>query len=116
MGMDLISRRRFFQWNNVAWRTVLDIGIQHGWVPMGTGPCRGVRKRDWVGDYFSNDGQLFYARDAKRLADALRTFLNQKRRRLPRRRKNEAWFWSPAGKRALADFIRFCRKGSFRIH
>lgn len=51
--------------------------MHFGWEPMGTGPGRGIRNEDWVfsDNYWSNDGQLFYARDAKNLAAALDRFL-----------------------------------------
>ncbi len=107
MGMDLIGPRRYFNWNWGAWRTVLKLAERHGWEPMGTGS-----RREW--GYLSNDGQLFYARDAKMLANALEEFLRCPR---PRRvSKEEAWLWSPVGKREMRRFIVFCRKGSFRIH
>ncbi len=117
MGMDLIGPHRWFQWNITGWSTVLDIAMRHGWIPMGTGPCRGVRRkeRDLEG-YYSNDGHIVYARDARKLADALETFLAQTRSRHAVRRKNEAWFWSKPGRKVIRNFAVFCRKGSFRIY
>jgi hypothetical protein len=116
MGFDLIAPRRHFEWSNHAWRTVLEIATRHGWTAMGTGPPKGTSKRAWIGIYDANDGQLLRARDAMRLADALEVFVNQTRSTPGNRRKKEAWFWSPSGKQAIREFVRFCRKGSFRIH
>src|SRR6266496_4179586 len=70
--MHLTSGRRCFHWNNTA---VLEIGKRHGWIRIGTGPHEGTKRDDWSGIYDSNDGRLFYARDAARLADALEVFL-----------------------------------------
>jgi hypothetical protein len=114
--MDLIAPRRHFEWNNQAWRGVLDIAARHGWEPAGTGPRRGTKRVDWAGGYLSNDGQLFYARDAKRLAAALEAFLERPRLSYRARGGADAWFHSPAGRTAVRTFIRFCRKGSFRIY
>jgi hypothetical protein len=70
----------------------------------------GGRKSEYTG----NDGHLVWAKDARNLAAALQVFLGTKR---PKRvRKSETWFWSAAGKKAIRRFVRFCRKGSFRIH
>jgi hypothetical protein len=61
-----------------------------------------VPARNWPGVYFSNDGQLLYARDAKRLADVLEKVivapsafsLDSARPRLSR------WFRTPEGRQA----------------
>jgi hypothetical protein len=113
---DLIGPRRFFHWNVWAWCTVLSLAERHGWVPEGTGPRRRSRakKRD-VNGYFSNDGHLVYARDAKKLAAAIDAFLAAAEAGRARCRVDEAWFWTRPGRKALRDFAAFCRKGSFRI-
>jgi hypothetical protein len=117
MGVDLIGPRRSFYWNISAWSTILNIAERHGWVPEGTGPCEGSRRRRRdVEGYFSNDGHIVYARDAKKLADALEAFLAQASARRAARRKAEAWFWTKPGRKALRDFATFCRRGSFRIY
>lgn len=64
MGMDSTGPRQSFYWNCGAWRTVLKLASRNGWQPMGAGPSR-------KGGYYSNDGQHFYAKDAKTLASAL---------------------------------------------
>lgn len=72
MGMDLSGVGGYFRWTNDGWNETLELGEEFGWVPVGTGPPRGVLKADWqTGPYFGNDGQRFYARDARALAEAL---------------------------------------------
>jgi hypothetical protein len=71
VGMDLEGAGGYFRWTNAAWLDVLELGQEFGWVPTGTGPPRGRLKSDCLGLYCGNDGQRFYARDARALADAL---------------------------------------------
>jgi hypothetical protein len=72
VGMDLNGAGGYFRWTNSEWGDVLALGEAFGWVPMGFGPPCGVLKADWQGgSYVGNDGQRFYARDARALADAL---------------------------------------------
>ncbi|NWG18818.1 MAG: hypothetical protein HXY39_00680 [Chloroflexi bacterium] len=101
MGMDISGAGGYFRWTNLGWSEVLSLARSAGWEPVGTGPPRGVLKADWSGTYFSNDGQLVYARDAKRLADALERAIAE----------------CPAeDNETLREFIAFCRAGSFRLH
>ena len=119
MGMDLSGAGGYFRWSASGWRQILDLGRQHGWKPTGTGPARGTHKADCVGLYDGNDGQLFYARDARKLADALEQALAETSRRQPSKNKridDAAWLSAPRGTKAIRQFIKFCRKGSFRIH
>ena len=72
MGYDLSGAGGYFRWTGVGWAEVLDLGQEFGWEPAGTGPPRGELKADWFpGPYHSNEGQRFYAADARGLADAL---------------------------------------------
>ena len=112
MGFDLIGENRYFCWNSSAWPDVLDIATRHGWRPMGTGAPEEWSERDWIGGYGSNDGQLVDAGDALRPAEALEKFLS-KHQNIP---NNEARFCSAGGKEYLREFIRFCRRGSFRLY
>lgn len=124
MGMDLIGPGRFFQWNIRCWCNVLELGEQYGWKGTGTGPPRGRLVSEWTGrireaSYGSNDGARFYARDAKALAEALsRALRDIPEKELPRGRepKTPLEFFAGWGKPDLRRFIRFCRKGSFRIY
>ena len=101
MGMDLDGAGGYFRWTALGWRTLLDRAEAAGWQPVGTGPPRGILKADWPGVYHSNDGQRFYARDAKSLAAALERCLDD----------------LPAEERpSYEEFIVFCRAGSFRLH
>jgi hypothetical protein len=75
MGMDLSRGTDYFRWNAVDWVALLETAVNHGWEPTGTGPPRGRLKKDWDGNnYYGNQGQLFYSRDAKNLATALEIF------------------------------------------
>src|SRR5262249_6594602 len=58
-----------------AWADILELAELYGWRPTGTGPPRWARKAEWSGSYYTSDGQRFYARDARALADALDRFL-----------------------------------------
>ena len=68
MGMDLCGPNgRYFHWTVSGWREVRARAEAAGWQPTGTGAPRGMRKADWHGGYFSNDGQRVYVRP-RRLA------------------------------------------------
>lgn len=119
MGMDLSGRGGFFQWNNAAWRNVLKLGQRFGWEPTGTGPPRGVAKSRWSGTYVSNDGALFCAQDARNLANALARALKEIPAKPYRKRGRSQTFletFGGWGRPTVTKFIRFCRKGNFRIY
>lgn len=101
MGMDLDGAGGYFRWTVFSWHQVLDRAEAAGWRPIGTGPPRGVLKSQWIGVYHSNDGQRFYARDAKRMAQALESCLAD----VPQTER-----------KPYQDFVAFCRAGSFRIY
>jgi len=114
MGMDLSGAGGYFRWAGGGWGRILDLAEQFGWQPVGTGPPRGTLKEDWSGSYFSNDGQLFYARDAQKLADALERALEE----MPTeklKKDSSNWVFTQEGKGTIQQFITFCREGSFRI-
>ena len=140
MGMDLSGSGGYFRWTASAWYDILAIAEKFGWAPTGTGPPRGVLKVDWAeGSYVGNQGQRFYARDARAMADALEralvTFSESKRGKITRHArsfdklaaslkgqrspKNSVavrLFESREAIRNIRKFIVFCRAGSFRIH
>jgi len=116
MGMDLEGAGGYFRWTGEGWCNILGLAQRHGWVSTGTGPPRGTLKSRWCGAYDSNDGQLFYAHDARKLAAALEIALAGHGRRRLRPPKKYSWFLSPIGRKAVREFIAFCRKGSFRIY
>jgi len=140
VGMDLNGAGGYFRWTNSEWGDVLALGKAFGWVPMGPGPPRGVLKADWQGgSYFGNDGQRFYARDARALADALeravasisegrspvRTrvaratdYLEAKlmNKKVPRRGRVAVRKFGPEELSLIREFTKFCRAGSFRIY
>jgi hypothetical protein len=140
MGMDLSGVGGYFRWTNSGWSDILELGQEFGWIPMGTGPPRGERKASWgVGPYYGNDGQRFYARDARALADALERALETiaagklpKRSRIaratdyleaeltggeaPKQGRVVARQFGPEDVEYIQEFIEFCRAGSFRIH
>src|SRR4051812_47968129 len=89
--MDLSGAGGYFRWLNSGWADILELGQTCGWVPTGTGPPRGERKANWGdGSYFGNDGQLFYARDARALADALERALAASTESRPPKRTRRA--------------------------
>ena len=116
MGMDLIGPNRWFYWNISSWQTILDVGIRHGWVPMGTGARHHTLKHDWQGSYFGNGGQIVYAKDSRNLADALEAFLAKKPSKKILKEGTDDWIFSREGRKAIREFIAFCRKGNFRIY
>jgi hypothetical protein len=119
MGMDLHGEGGYFRWSARGWADVLTLAEQYGWQAIGTGPPRGIPKSDWDGSYGFNEGALFYARDAKKLADALERALDDiPIRPSPQGKKPRTLAESFAGadRKALVKFIRYCRTGSFRIH
>ena len=107
MGMDLSGAGGYHRWTNMGWRDILSLAESYGWEPIGTGPPRGVKKAKWgVGTYYSNDGQLFYARDARRLAEALERALTE---------LSKQQSFSADESEAIREFIEFCQAGSFRL-
>lgn len=104
--------------DNYSWRQILALATDYGWVPAGTGPPGGFRQREWIGIYFSNDGQLIHAQDGRRIAAALGRFLKASARvKLPGRRGwRAAYFFSQEGRQRLEEFIAFSRQGSFRVY
>ena len=101
MGMDFDGAGGDFHWTSSGWRQVLERAEAAGWQPTGTGPPSGILKAAWAGTYCSNDGQRFYARDARLMAQALESCLAK----IPE-----------AEREAYRDFIAFCRAGSFRLY
>ena len=121
MSYELYAGRHKFGWTMSGWPWVLKSAVKHGWEPTGTGPPDGILKKDWSGTYTSNDGQLVYAGDARRLAAAVQRFLDatatqQKQKNKKHTSTNTPPWDTEEGKRDhLEDFIEFCRRGSFRI-
>jgi hypothetical protein len=137
--MDLEGAGGYFRRTNAAWCDILELGQAFGWVPTGTGPPRGRLKSDCHGLYYGNDGQRFYARDARELADALEralTAISQGKsprrptrtaqatdyleaelegRERPKRGKVYVRQFGPEAA-SIRKFIKFCRAGSFRIY
>jgi hypothetical protein len=118
MGMDLSGAGGYFRWSARGWSQILNLGLEHGWEPTGTGPPRGMLKADCSGIYHGNDGQLFYARDAKNLAVALERALADLAPKKPSKKPRidqRDWLSAPGTPESSRQFIKFCRRGSFRI-
>jgi hypothetical protein len=126
-----------------TWADILELAEHYGWRPTGTGPPRRMKKAQWCGSYYSSDGQRFYARDARALADALDRYLageppvrtaargrNRDRERLrgfvtglsrklgvglnlPGGAADDSWMATEGGKEYLREFAAFCRRGTF---
>ena len=118
MGMDLSGAGGYFRWTNLGWAEILDLGEEFGWKPTGTGPPRGRKKLKWHTEvYHSNDGQRFYARDARRLAEALERALEAIPARKPAKRgRIKVRYFTPEEASNIREFIEFCKAGSFRLY
>jgi hypothetical protein len=82
---DVPEEQREYDLNLFSWSMMLDIAQQYGWKPMGTvliqwyfedgTPCY-PEPIEWDGGYMSNDGQAVNVDDAKALANALESALD----------------------------------------
>ena len=119
MGMDLDGAGGYFRWTWSGWRWVTGLAEEFGWVPSQTGPPRGMLKAAWCGDgeYWSNDGQRFYARDAAGFADALeRALAAIPEQEPPKQGQFEGRYFTADEAASLREFVAYCRAGSFRLH
>jgi hypothetical protein len=117
MGMDLSGAGGYFRWTNQGWDWILGLAQEYGWKPSGTGAPPRMRKADWSGAYWSNEGQLLYARDAAAIADALeRALASIPKRVTPKKGQIKQRHFVPDEWKSIRQFIKFCRAGSFRIY
>ena len=118
-----ISRQKF---SKESWTRILSLGMFYGWQPMGTRvpsitELHGLNFEDWDGTYLTNDGQIVVTEDSFRLGMALEKSLDDipdfNLEVYPPDLSKVTPFEYFAGdeKRHLADFIKFCRLGSFII-
>ena len=118
-----ISRQKF---SRESWVKVLSLAMFYGWQPLGTRvpsitELHGLIFEDWDGTYLTNDGQIVVAEDALRLGMALEKSLddipdfNLEVYPLDLSQINPFEYFAGDKKRHLADFIEFCRLGSFLI-
>lgn len=103
-----------------AWHVILRLGRQFGWAPAGTRPPRGVRVGKWdAGDYTTRVGQQVTAEDASALATALDKALaaipKGDAAKSKKGASRELAFFTGYARRDLGDFIKYCRRGAFRI-
>lgn len=118
-----ISRQKF---SAESWTRVLSLAMFYGWQPMGTRApsiteLHGMIDEDWNGTYSTNDGQIVVTEDAFSLANALEKSLDD----IPDfnlevyppdlSKINPFEYFAGDEKRHLAEFIDFCRLGSFLI-
>jgi hypothetical protein len=118
-----ISRQKF---SKESWVRILSLAMFYGWQPLGTRvpsitELHGLIFEDWDGTYLTNDGQIVVAEDALRLGIALEKSLDD----IPDfnlevyppdlDRINPFEYFAGDEKRRLAEFIEFCRLGSFLI-
>ena len=114
--MDLCGAGGYHRWTNDGWSWVLELAEEFGWQPVGTGAPPRMKKADWNGVYWSNENQLFYARDAAAMAGALERALDAIPERVePKRGKLKGRYFVREQVEELREFITFCRAGSFRI-
>jgi hypothetical protein len=118
-----ISRQKF---SKESWTRILSLAMFYGWQPMGTRvpsitELHGLNFEDWDGTYLTNDGQIVVMEDALRLGRALEKSLDDipdfNLEVYPPNLSKVTPFEYFAGdkKHQLADFIKFCRLGSFII-
>ena len=118
-----ISRQKF---SKESWIRILSLAMFYGWQPMGTRvpsitELHGLNFEDWDGTYLTNDGQIVVLEDALRLGMALEKSLDDipdfNLEVYPPDLSKVTPFEYFAGdeKQQLADFIKFCRLGSFII-
>jgi hypothetical protein len=118
-----ISRQKF---SKESWTRILSLALFYGWQPMGTRvpsitELHGLNFEDWDGTYLTNDGQIVVTEDSFRLGMALEKALDDipdfNLEVYPPDLSKVTPFEYFAGdeKRHLADFIKFCRLGSFII-
>ena len=118
-----ISRQKF---TRESWTRVLSLGLFYGWQPMGTRvpsitELHGLIDEYWDGTYLTNDGQIVVTEDALSLGIALEKSLddipdfNLEVYPLDPGKINPFEYFAGDEKRHLADFIRFCKLGSFLI-
>lgn len=118
-----ISRQKF---SKESWTRTLSLAMFYGWQPMGTRvpsitELHGLNFEDWDGTYLTNDGQIVVLEDALRLGMALEKSLDDipdfNLEVYPPDLTKVTPFEYFAGdeKQQLADFIKFCRLGSFII-
>ena len=118
-----ISRQKF---SRQSWIKLLSLGLFYGWEPMGTRvpsmtEIHGFHDEHWDGTYLTNDGQVVVAEDAFLLGTAIQKSLDD----IPDfnldvypfdlNQITPFEFFAGDGKHQLADFIKFCRLGSFLI-
>lgn len=118
-----IARQKF---SAESWTKVLSLALFYGWRPMGTRvpsitELHGLISDDWDGSYLTNDGQIVVAEDALRLGIALQKSLDD----IPDfnldayspdlSKITPFEYFAGDEKQQLADFIKFCRLGSFLI-
>ena len=118
-----ISRQKF---SKESWTRVLSLAMFYGWQPLGTRApsiteLHGLNTDNWDGTYLTNDGQIVVTEDALRLGLALERSLddipdfNLKIYPLDPGRINLFEYFAGDKKHQLADFIEFCKLGSFLI-
>jgi len=118
-----ISRQKF---TRESWTKVLSLGLFNGWQPIGTRvpsitELHGLNTEPWDGTYLTNDGQIVVTEDALALGIALEKSLDD----IPDfnlevyppdlGKVNPFEYFAGDEKRHLADFIKFCKLGSFLI-
>jgi hypothetical protein len=124
----LIGTTDYMAINVITWGLLQKLGERFGWKPAGTKSPAGVD--DWGGNYIGKDGQLVTSKDATALASALAKALDN----IPQQEAMGGKATSKGGiksiadvnpiqhfggrerKKALRDFITFCKMGGFTIN
>lgn len=104
MGYDLYGvedDERYFRFNIFNWSKALEMAEENDWQPLGR-------------NYYTNDGQIVSAEDAKNLADAVEKGIGNLG-------QSPQYAGSSASdleyhQQHLRKFVDFCRAGAFRIY
>jgi hypothetical protein len=128
MAYTIIGKTGYMSVNVTAWGMLLKLSERFGWKPAGTESPAGVD--EWGGNYIGRDGQLVTDKDATALAMALERALDD----IPEQAatgtrvtskggiKNGAdvspieYFSDRKRKKAIRDFIAFCKISGFTIN
>lgn len=103
-----------------GWPFLLDLAREFGWKPEGTAPPYGIEARVWeIGEYTFLENQLIKEADALAMAAALERALKAipkgEAAPLPTGVSRAMRFFSGTGRIWLADFVKYCKRGAFRI-
>lgn len=117
MGYDLTNNRgEDFRFSIYGWSQIQRLAIKYGWEPLGTEPPEHYKeedKKEWSGNYNTNDWQYVTKEDSKNMAKAL-TFAYYD---LPKMEiePDPVIFFSGDSRNTIKEFIEFIKNAGFCI-